>query len=124
LESPSAASRNAAFNRRQLVALWVGLALFSLAALFPPWQEQIELLRIEQPLGRHAWWSPPVRSVVTSESRFLQSQHQALVPSARVHYAQLGVELIVVTLLTGGLVVTLHRRRSQEEVGAVAPRSS
>lgn len=133
MESPSTAGRNSIFNRRQLVALWAGLAVFSLSALFPPWQQHVALFPrndfIEYPLGRHAWWSPPeewrrVLSETRSDilgppprNRFLSMEPrsdsvQVLVESAHVYRAQLFVELAVVALLTGGLVRTLHRRRS------------
>lgn len=105
---------------------------------------------IERPLGRHAWWSPPKEWKVRSwaeEQRSWEEESDRIrreggsafllgpppprhyvgldstrvfVESARIRYAQLGIELTVITLLTGGLVVTLHRRRGAERTAPPA----
>jgi hypothetical protein len=71
-----------------------------LVGLFPPWQDKPRdefqrLGAVEEPVGRHAWWSPPK----AERWHFVYVNHSRLL-----------IELTVVALVTSGLLVTLRPR--------------
>jgi hypothetical protein len=92
-------------NKKQLVCLWAGIAVFVLLALAPPWyQHAIAECRIgDQPLGHAPLFSPPAPLSVQRPSKCW---------TVRVDGIRLILEWSVVAAITAGLLLTLRGRKA------------
>ena len=80
-------------NRKQVIALWIGVAIIVTMIIYPPW---IVLLGGVHPVAAgYSWlWHPPEE-----------------LPS-RIDTARLHVELFAAITITAAAMLCLHKRRS------------
>lgn len=104
-------------TKRQLVCLWLGIAVFVLLALVPPWQQAYGV-RVVRPL-----WHAPLFSPPKPEGGL----------SVRVDGVRLMLEWSIAAAITAGLLLTfrksglidpdrtvLNKARKQEVLGPIA----
>lgn len=85
-------------NKRQIIALWLGLIAFVLMGLYPPWISAEGLYRADH---RYAFiLNPPV---------YEQIRGLKLIPL--IDIPRLAVQWILVAVVTGGLIVTVKDTR-------------
>jgi hypothetical protein len=91
-------------NGKQQVALWAGITLLVVMSLFPPWAEIVNLegRRIERPAGYTSIFEPPQP---TSESEAWRRW-----TSMRIDFSRLLIQWVIVTVVTGGAIITLRDR--------------
>ena len=98
-------------NWRQRIALWIGLAAFSLLGLFPPWVFVFHStqMQFERPMGMACIFNPPQPYEVGYGEGGTQIETTTLL-----------VEWIVVTVATSGMYVSLkatkHMRRADVKI--------
>ena len=85
-------------NRKQLVCVWIGIVVFALLALFPPWYEHLPGFRGDRPL-----WHAPLFSRPEPSPSFSGS--------VRVDGVRLMLEWSVVVAITAGLLLTVRTRQ-------------
>lgn len=114
--STVAYSRRIGLNRAQSVVLIVGAAVIAVMCLFPPWNDELEYIRVSnrepaqaratRPAGYHFLITPPSR-------RLPESDAEGFWPVAvRVDLTRLAIQCFVVVVLAGGLTILLRRRNS------------
>jgi len=100
-------------TKRQSATLWVGIALFAVMTLFPPWKFTLYLRstqRIEKPGPYGAIFSPPAVPITElKDGSFHGFDHDIWTPSIDV--PRLLVTLFGVTIVCGGLFIALSDRR-------------
>jgi len=85
--------REAKVNRRQIIALWAGIAILVLVGLFPPWTRMYDD-QVRRPAGYHFIMLPPASDAGGVE----------------IDLVGLLIEWGLVVFVVGGLIVTFRRR--------------
>ena len=99
-------------NREQLIVLWVGIALLSLIGLYPPWMYTLHMksegstLQMQRAAGYHPLFEPPEPASPDSSNLYIDG--------VRLDFPRIGVQIIIVALVTGGLFWTLRDRPSRQ----------
>lgn len=102
-------------NRKQKIVLWIGIGIFVLMALFPPWTLQLTSTSILTLSYEEKRWLAGQKS---STYKFLLTPPQLGVadqkigvPFFQIDVPKLGVQVAVVAVITGGLFVTLKEKK-------------
>lgn len=102
-------------NSKQLRVLLLGVLLFALSELFPPWQYKDGWTSAEQSAGYHFLYSPPeVKSDDEMKKIFSISDHEPVAHYIRVRIdkGRLFGQRIALVSLPLGLLLLLKERRS------------
>ncbi len=95
-------------NKKQLIVMWVGIAIVVLMGIFTPW------VAIEEAthhyLGYRFILSPP------DETWFLHLRDKPGIDQIGiVDFTQLLIQWIMVSVIVGGLIITFKDKKSKDE---------
>jgi hypothetical protein len=130
-------------NRKQIIMLWIGIAIIVLMCLFPPWLRVIEIegSRTISRCGYYSLFNPPVPLMGISQLKHYNledknfpfkydgdlvnrnyncdlSEQSFGVDYVRVDLQRLGIQCAIVALITVGLLFTFTTKakwKSQEQ---------
>lgn len=94
-------------NRKQIICLWIGIGVFILMGLFPPWVSKY---------GRFSGYMFAFNPTSHSLPPYLEGRENKPVPyytydpSLRVDISRLSVQWIIVAVITGGLLLTFREK--------------
>ena len=87
-------------NRKQVICLWIGIIVIVLLGLYPPWMIIIE-------------------SQVRGDSGFIGKGRHFMLHQYnkqwQIDTSRLGVQWIIVAVITGGLVVTFSGKKDKKQ---------
>ena len=100
-------------NRTQLKVLWIGIGIFVLMGLFPPWTLQLTststlTLSIDQKQWLAGQQSSTYKFLLTPPK--LMRAAKIVVPF-QIDVCKLGVQWAMIAVVTGGLLVTLQDKK-------------
>lgn len=100
-------------NKKQLVAMWVGLAVITAMCAYPPWMGRFEEYLVA-PLGYHPLWSPPHRQEHPVWRRgyvYDKGSYACRSWGEHIDWVRLLVGVVPTVLVAAGMMVSLRSPR-------------
>jgi len=98
-------------NKKQLISLWIGIIAIVLMGLFPPWMIGYSNKGLYCTTGTYHYILDPLGILDDLE----ENQIPQMEIARRIDLHQLVVQWVIVSAITGGLIVTFKDKKPKDE---------